>query len=86
MWKDIILPQAIANVLPALVNEVIALLKETALIATIGGMDLMRNSQIIAAEQFEYFIPLCVAGAYYYVLVLLIESVGKKIEKKNSHA
>jgi polar amino acid transport system permease protein len=86
MWKDIILPQAIANVFPALVNEVIALLKETALIAMIGGMDVMRSSQIIAAEQFEYFMPLCIAGAYYYALVLLIESVGKKIEKKTSHA
>ncbi|MDR1334903.1 MAG: amino acid ABC transporter permease [Holosporaceae bacterium] len=84
MWKDIILPQVITNVLPALVNEIIALLKETALIAIIGGMDIMRRSQIIAAEQFEYFTPLCIAGVYYYFLVLLIELVGKKIEKKQS--
>ncbi|MDR0968894.1 MAG: amino acid ABC transporter permease [Holosporaceae bacterium] len=86
MWKDIILPQAIANVLPALVNELIDLLKETALIATIGGMDVMRRSQVIAAEQFEYFIPLCMAGVYYYVLVLFIESIIRRIEKKKSYA
>jgi polar amino acid transport system permease protein len=84
MWKDIILPQVIRNVLPAMVNEVIALLKETALIATIGGMDIMRRSQVLAAEQFTYFIPLCMAGCYYYGLVLLIEYIGKKIEHKNS--
>lgn len=82
MWKDIILPQVFKAIFPAIVNEMIALLKETALISTIGGMDLMRSAQSLAAEQFTYFMPLCIAGAYYYGLVLLIESLGKKIEKR----
>jgi polar amino acid transport system permease protein len=82
LWKDIVLPQVIKNVLPAFINEMIALLKETALIATIGGMDLMRRAQSVAAEQFTYFIPLCIAGCFYYALVLLIEALGKKIEKR----
>ena len=86
MWKDIIMPQVIANVLPAMVNEVIALLKETALIATIGGMDIMRNSQIVAAAQYEYFMPLCIAGIYYYFMVVVVEYIGKKIEGNKSHA
>jgi polar amino acid transport system permease protein len=85
-WKDVIMPQVIANILPAMINEVIALLKETALIATIGGMDVMRSSQIIAAEQYEYFEPLCMAGAYYYLLVISIERIGKKIESRRSYA
>jgi len=42
----------------------------------------MRSAQMLAAEQFTYFIPLCLAGAYYYALVLLIEYIGKKIEQK----
>lgn len=86
MWKDIILPQVIRNVFPAMINEVIALLKETALIATIGGMDIMRKSQMLAAEQFTYFMPLCIAGAYYYALVLSIEYLGKRIEKRGFYA
>lgn len=81
LWKDIVLPQVIKNILPALINEMIALLKETALISTIGGMDLMRKAQSIAAEQFTYFLPLVIAGCYYYGLVLLIEQLGKKIAK-----
>lgn len=85
MWKDIILPQVIKNILPALINEMIALLKETALISTIGGMDLMRKAQSLAAEQFTYFLPLCIAGCYYYGLVLLIEYLGKKIEQGKQH-
>jgi polar amino acid transport system permease protein len=86
MWRDIILPQVVRNILPAMVSEVIALLKETALIATIGGMDLMRRSQTLAAERFEYFMPLCIAGAYYYCLVLFIEFVGRKIERSEKYA
>lgn len=85
LWKDIIMPQVFKNILPAMVNEVIALLKETALIATIGGMDIMRSAQIIAAEQFTYFLPLSIAALYYYALVLLIEYSGKKLEKKLGH-
>lgn len=82
MWKDIILPQVIKNILPAMISEFIMLLKETALITTIGGMDIMRSAQTLAAEQFTYFMPLCIAGLYYYTFVLLIEYFGKKIEKR----
>ena len=82
MWKDIILPQVIKNILPAMIGEVIALLKETALVATIGGMDIMRSAQTVAAEQFTYFMPLCIAGIYYYMLVLLIEKFGKLVERR----
>jgi polar amino acid transport system permease protein len=84
-WKDIILPQAIRNVLPSLTGEMIALLKETALISTIGGLDIMRKSQAIASEHFIYFTPLIAAGTYYYAMVVLIEFIGKRIEKKYAH-
>lgn len=86
MWKDIILPQVIKNVFPALINEMITLLKETALISTVGGMDLMRRAQSIAAEQFTYFAPICIAGIYYYALILLIEYMSRKIENRGLYA
>ncbi|MDR0632231.1 MAG: amino acid ABC transporter permease [Holosporaceae bacterium] len=83
-WKDIILPQVVRNVFPALINEIIAVLKETSIISIIGGADIMRHSQIVAAEKFDYFMPLCVAGVYYYLLVSLIAFIGKKIDVKIS--
>ncbi|MDR0418567.1 MAG: amino acid ABC transporter permease [Puniceicoccales bacterium] len=86
MWKDIILPQVMINIFPAMINEIIALLKETVLIAMIGGMDIMRRAQTIAVEQYEYFMPLCIAGTYYYGLVLLIGFIGKKIENRKFYA
>jgi polar amino acid transport system permease protein len=82
MWRDIILPQVMRSVLPSMINEMITLLKETALISTIGGMDLMRMAQIIAAQEFTYFLPLCIAGGYYYGLVLLMEWGGRVLERK----
>jgi polar amino acid transport system permease protein len=84
-WKDIILPQVLRNIFPAITGEIIALLKETALISVIGGADVMRRAQMVTAESFIYFTPLCMAGACYYVLVLSIEILAKKLEKKMRH-
>ncbi len=86
MWKDIILPQVVKNVLPALANEVISLLKESALISTIGGMDIMKKVNIITAQQMSYFTPLCIAGLYYYGLVMLITMLSSYFETKDHHA
>jgi polar amino acid transport system permease protein len=85
-WRDIYLPQIFARILPALTGEVIALVKETALIATIGGSDLMRRSQMLAAEHFTYFLPLCIAGLYYYVIVWTVERLGRRLERRVTHA
>lgn len=82
MMKDIILPQAFKNVLPALVNEVINLLKESAIISVIGGADLMYRAQIVGAEQYSYFTPLLIAGAYYYILVEILSYFARVIERK----
>lgn len=82
MMKDIILPQAVRFTLPALVNEVVNLLKESAIISVIGGADLMRRSQIVAAETYSYFEPLLTAAACYYVLVLIMSAFAKLLENK----
>jgi polar amino acid transport system permease protein len=84
MWRDIILPQVVRGVLPALINEFISLLKETAVVSVIGGVDIMRKSQLLAAERFDYFTPLCIAGLYYYLLVSLLEALGRFIERRTT--
>ncbi len=80
--KDIILPQAMRNIFPALVNEFITLIKESAVISVIGGMDLMRRAQIVAAETYSYFIPTLIAALGYYSLVIIITIISKIIENK----
>lgn len=85
-WKDIILPQVMANIFPALINETVTLTKETALISVLGEMDIMRRSQAIAAEQYDFFLPLCIAGCVFWLLVKFIEISGNLIEKRYKHA
>lgn len=77
VWKDIILPQIIKNIGPALVNEAVTLAKDTAMISILGGMDIMRRAQVLSSEHFTYFLPLCIAALYYYLLVYVIE-IGAK--------
>ena len=86
MMKDIILPQAIRNVLPALVNEVVNLLKETALVSTLGEADIMRQAQVVAAETYSYFEPLLIAAGCYYVLILCLNFLAKKLERTLAYA
>ncbi|MBV8885839.1 MAG: ABC transporter substrate-binding protein/permease [Chroococcidiopsidaceae cyanobacterium CP_BM_RX_35] len=82
MMADIILPQALKNILPALVNESIALLKDSALVSTIGVADLLRRAQIVGAEKYIYFEPLLFAGAIYYLMVMSLTWVGYALERK----
>lgn len=86
MWKDIIIPQVLSKMLPAIANEITTLLKETALISTIGGIDIMRRAQYVAAEQFTYFAPLCIAGLTYYMMVQLLTLLFNYIDRKLQHA
>lgn len=80
MMLDIIFPQALKNILPALVNESIALLKESALVSTIGYMDLMRRADIVRSEKYIYFEPYLFVGLIYYCLVMLLTLAAKALE------
>jgi arginine/lysine/histidine transporter system substrate-binding protein len=85
-WKDIILPQVLRNVFPSLINEIVTLTKETALVSVLGEMDIMRRAQTLAAETYNYFEPMCLAGLIYYLLIKTIEFIGKTLEKRWHHA
>ncbi|MDX2232638.1 MAG: ABC transporter substrate-binding protein/permease [Leptolyngbyaceae cyanobacterium bins.349] len=82
MMKDIILPQALRNILPALANEGINLLKDSALVSTIGAADLLRRATIVGAEKYLYFEPLIIVGIVYYVLVMLLTIATSILEKR----
>ncbi len=82
MMLDLILPQAIKNILPALVNESIALLKDSALVSTIGVADLLRRAQIVGAEKYIYFEPLIFAGIIYYLMVMSLTWGGYALERR----
>ena len=79
---DIIIPQVFRNISPALVNEVINLIKESAIIAVIGEADIMRRAQLAAAATYDFFSPLLFAALCYYVLVLVLSIIAKYMEDR----
>ena len=76
----IIVPQAFKNVLPALVNEMIVLIKETAIIGYIGEQDLTKAAMIIQSRTFDAFMPLLAAAVIYLALVMLLTFFMNKLE------
>lgn len=80
--KDIILPQAIRNIIPSLTNECIDLIKESAIVSIIGGEDLMRRAYIVSGETYNYFGPMIIAAILYYIMILIISAFVKLLEKK----
>lgn len=82
--KDIILPQAIRNILPAMMNEFITLTKDSALVSTIAVTDMMRRAQIVGAQYYEYFQPMFVILVVYYVIVMFLTYLGDRLERRMS--
>ena len=82
MMINIILPQALKNILPALMNEFITLTKESAIVSIIGYLDLMRRAQIVGADIYRNFEPLLFVGLIYWIMVYTLTQVGKLLERR----
>ena len=80
--RFIIIPQAFKSILPALSNEFITLLKDTALIYTIGGKELVYAAQSIATKTYEQMFPLVGSALIYLVLVMLFTWLQTKLERR----
>ena len=80
--KHIILPQALKNVFPALCNEFIVLIKETAIVGYVGLMDIQKAGDFIKSATFLAFMPLVGTAIIYYVLIKILNIFLKRIELK----
>lgn len=78
----IILPQAFKNVLPALGNEMIVLLKETSISGYVGTLDLTKGGDIIRSATYEPFLPLFGVAAIYLVIVMLLTAGVNRLERR----
>lgn len=84
MFTFIILPQVVKRIVPAMGNEVITLVKDTALVQVIGVGELLRVAQETQSRLFS-FAPLFLAGVFYLVLNWVVELSFSFIEKKLSY-
>lgn len=82
----VVLPQAIKNVMPALGNEFITLIKETSVAGYIGIRELTKASDIIASRTYNYFFPLIITAIIYLLLTTLLTKLLNVIERKMGNA
>ncbi len=81
MWH-IIIPQAMKNVLPALANEFIVLLKETSVAGYVAVKDLTKGGDIIRGVTYSAFLPLLAVAAVYLVLVMFFTRLVARLERR----
>ncbi len=84
--KEVIMPQALRNILPALGNEGISLLKETSVAGYIGVMDLTRAGDIIRGQTYDALLPLLLVALIYLSIVLVLSYLIKRMERRLNDA
>lgn len=88
IFRKIVAPQALKNIIPALGNEVITVIKETAIVSMVGMYDLNMAAKDIGSGQnmASYVVPMFTAALFYLAVVHLISFVVKRIEKRMRRA
>ena len=82
----IILPQAVRNILPALGNEFVVVVKESSMVSLIGIAEIMRASDIIRGNTFIQFEPLIVVALMYFVITFTLSKLLGGVERKMRHS
>lgn len=82
VWTSVILPQAIPRVLPALGNYMIAMLKETPLLLSIGVLDLVGRAQAAGSEAYRYVEPYTLAGLFFLILSYPASVLVRRLERR----
>ena len=78
----IVIPQALKNIFPALCNEFIVLIKETAIVGYVGLMDIQKAGDFIKSATYEAFMPLIGTAIIYYVLIKVLTLMLGVFENK----
>jgi len=80
-FKDIIIPQAIPPIVPALGNYLVALFKETPLLSAIAVLELMQTAKIIGSETFRYTEPITLVGIFFLIMSLVSAAFIRAAER-----
>jgi polar amino acid transport system permease protein len=80
-FRDVIIPQAIPPVVPALGNYLVALFKETPLLSAIAVLELMQTAKILGSENFRYTEPITLVGLFFLVFSLITAALIRQVER-----
>ena len=79
--RFVVIPQAVKNILPAMGNEFIQLIKETSILGYVGIVDLTKAASYVSSRTYQMFIPLLAAGIVYYLIVKVLSILLGKFER-----
>lgn len=82
VWTGIILPQAIPPMFPALGNYLVAMFKESALLAAITVAELLQTGQTIGTRNFRYLEPITLVGALYFLISYPSSFIVRRLEAR----
>lgn len=81
-FRDVILPQAIPPVVPALGNYLVALFKETPLLSAIAVLELMQTAKMMGSETFRYTEPVTLVGLFFLAMSLVSAALIRRVERR----
>jgi polar amino acid transport system permease protein len=81
-FRDVIIPQAIPPVVPALGNYLVALFKDTPLLSAIAVLELMQTAKIIGSDNFRYTEPITMVGVIFLLFSLIAAGLIKFVESR----
>ena len=81
-FRDIIIPQAVPPVIPALGNYLVALFKETPLLSGIAVLELMQTAKILGSQNFRYIEPITLVGVFFLVFSLIASAANRYAERR----
>lgn len=88
-WRSmyhVVMPQAIRNMVPSIVNQFIITIKDTSILSVIGFPELVNKAQNVIAITFRSFEVWTIVAVMYLVVILILQYIAKKLEKKLNHA
>jgi polar amino acid transport system permease protein len=80
-FRDVIIPQAIPPIVPALGNYLVAMFKDTPLLSAIAVLELMQTAKIIGSENFRYTEPMTLVGLFFLAMSLVSASLIRAVER-----
>jgi polar amino acid transport system permease protein len=80
-FKDVIIPQAIPPIAPALGNYFIAMFKETPLLSAIAVVELMQTAKILGSFSFRYLEPMTLVGVFFLAMSLIASALNQQVER-----
>ena len=81
-YRDVIIPQAIPPVIPALGNYFVALFKDTPLLSAIAVVELMQRAKILGSESFRYIEPITLVGLFFLIFSLAASALNRYVERR----